>query len=73
MGDIGLKTECKRCRKCQWCAKYDDYDVLQNTHTPIYYCTVGTFYSKKNPKMTPNLDGDCPCFNEPYKDDEDEE
>lgn len=73
MADIGLKTETKRCRKCQWCAKYDNHNVLEDTHTPVYYCQVGEFYSKTKPEMTPNVDGDCLCFGKPYKDDEDED
>ena len=69
----GVKTENKHCHKCRWCAKYDDYDVLANTHTPVYYCIVGDFYSKTKPDMTPTLKNDCPCFSEPYKDDEEDD
>ncbi len=72
MGDIGLKTENKRCRKCRWCTKYDDYDIMANTHIPVYYCIVGDFYSKTKPEMKPNINGDCLCFSEPYKDEDDE-
>lgn len=68
-----VKTENKRCKKCQWCNNYDHYDVLQNTHTPVYYCTVGDFYSKKDPAMVPNIDGECPCYAEPYKHEGDED
>ncbi len=68
MPEIGVKTENKRCKKCQWCAKYDDFNVLQNTHMPVYYCTVGDFHSKRKPEMKPNIEGECPCYGLPYKD-----
>lgn len=68
-----IKTENKNCRKCKWCSKMDAYDILANTHTPVYYCIVGDFYSKKSPAMTPTLKNDCPCSTERYKDDEDDE
>lgn len=69
----GAKTENKHCRKCRWCAKFDDYSVLANTHTPVYYCVAGDFYSKKKPNMTPTFENDCPCFSEPYKDDREDD
>jgi hypothetical protein len=70
MYNIGLKTEAKKCRKCGWCAEYDDYDVIANTHTPVYYCTVKDFYSKRKPEMVPNPDGECLCYIERGKEDE---
>ncbi len=73
MTDIGIKTENKRCKKCRWCAKYDDVNVLQNTHTLGYYCTVGDFYSKKKHGMEPNIEGECPCYGLPYKDEDSED
>ncbi len=62
MANLGIKTENERCKSCHWCAKYDDFNVLENTHTPVFYCTVGDFYSKTKPEMVPNVTGDCPCY-----------
>ena len=72
MTDLGLKTESKHCRKCCWCAEYDDYDVIANTHTPVYSCTFGKGIDGKAPTK-PTLDEKCPYFNKPYKEEGEEE
>lgn len=72
MGNIGLKTEAKSCHKCHWCGKYDDYDIIANTHTPVYYCHFPGGNWKRD-EQEPTLDKNCPYFNERYVEDEEEE
>jgi len=71
MSDIGLRTTDKHCRKCRWCAKYDNYDIIANTHTPVYCCTFGKGIDGK--QDAPTLDKKCPYFGEHYLDDKDDE
>lgn len=63
----------RHCRKCQWCAKYDDYDVMANTHTPVYHCQFpgDTFRRGKTDEAT--LDNQCPYFDEPYREETDDD
>ncbi len=70
MGDIGRKTESKHCQKCVWCAKYDDYDVIANTHKPVYYCAFCGEIKGKAP-VKPTLDEKCFYFSQQYKEEED--
>lgn len=72
MKNIGLETKSKHCRKCHWCAKYDDYDVMANTHTPVYHCQFPGGNWKGGRQEEPTLDKDCPYFNERYKDEDEE-
>ncbi len=71
MTDIGLETIAKRCRKCNWCAKYDNYNIMANSHKPVFYCQFrGGIDGKAT--MPPTLDEQCPYFGEPYEDEEED-
>ena len=63
MTNLGVEVKAKHCRKCTWCAEYDDWAVIANTHTPVYFCT------KKAP-IEP--DAKCPYFCEPYNEEEED-
>lgn len=60
-----VETKERHCQKCSWCDKLDDYNVLANTHTPIYFCVVGDFYSRRSPDKKPTFEKNCPCFEKP--------
>ncbi len=66
MGNIGLKTEAKSCRKCHWCAELSDFDVMNNTRTLVFYCQFPGGNFKKGRLEEPTLEKGCPYFNERY-------
>lgn len=74
MSNIGTETKSKHCRKCSFCTEYDHYDVLANTHTPVFYCHFkkGIFKGDRFQK-DPTFDEKCPCFWERLKEDKEEE
>lgn len=62
MGNTGIETKSTHCRQCSWCAKYTNFDPIQNTRTPVYLCQFPGSTFKKGRLDTPSLDKHCPYF-----------
>lgn len=69
MGNL-IMTECIKCRKCEWCARWNNHDVITDERWYTYSCQFPEHLPSFSKGQMPTLDENCPHFGLPFKDEE---